>query len=198
MLAGSSVDEQSSVAGHVESAEDQTVSSPLHHSATLQGPADPDHAPDASSCRPKTAATGAKLPFFSAKTALQHKVAAADEAVGGGDKGRQDDDMVNQAVMADDKGGQHEASATTYQGSIKGFLLGPGTQKGSTQGQRPSTAPASPGLSSGKIQKPMRCQKCHTCWNKQLKKQCLRNKVSYAESVTQGQLHGLSTCSQCG
>lgn len=64
------------------------------------------------------------------------------------------------------------------QGTSKGFAQGPGKRKGAAKGQRPSTAPASPAGASSKILKPSRCQKCHTCRHKQLKKQCLRNKAS--------------------
>ncbi|KAL0041778.1 hypothetical protein WJX79_004163 [Trebouxia sp. C0005] len=115
----SSVDDQSSVAGHKESERDQTVSSPLHPSAAPQRSPTPDppatHQPRAST--------------------------------------------------------SHRPASAAQQATNRG------TQKGPAPGQRPSTAPASPVPSTGKIQKPSRCQKCHTCRHKQLKKQCLRNKA---------------------
>ncbi len=84
VLAGSSVDDQSSVAGHADSERDQTVSSPLHPSAAPQRSPTPDppvtHQPRASSShRPASAApkvtTG--VPFFSAKAAVQSQASAA-------------------------------------------------------------------------------------------------------------------------
>ena len=205
MFAGSSVDDQSSVAGHADSERDQTVSSPLHPSAAPQRSPTPDppatHQPRAStSHRPATAApkvtTG--VPFFSAKAAVQSQasaatVAAADEAAkaAAADASNLVNAVLSPSVSEGDapvvaeprNDGQHassaaaRASSSSQQSSMKDFLQGQGAQKGPAPGQRPSTAPASPALSSGKIQKPSRCQKCHTCRHKQLKKQCLRNKV---------------------
>lgn len=80
---------------------------------------------------------------------------------------------------------QGQGSGRSPEGSAKGFkgsLPGPGKAKGPTKGQRPSTAPVSPVAGSGKVVKPTRCQKCHTCRHKQLKKQCLRNKASFSNT----------------
>ena len=77
---------------------------------------------------------------------------------------------------------QGQGSGRGPEGSARGFKgspQGPGKGKGATKGQRPSTAPVSPVAGSGKVVKPTRCQKCHTCRHKQLKKQCLRNKASF-------------------
>jgi len=212
VLAGSSVDDQSSVAGHADSERDQTVSSPLHPSAAPQRSPTPDppvtHQPRASSShRPASAApkvtTG--VPFFSAKAAVQSQasaatIAAADEAAKAAAADAKSN-LVNAAsmpsasegdapVVADPKkDAQHASSAAArasssgQQSSMKDFLQGQGTQKGPAPGPRPSTAPASPAPSSGKIQKPSRCQKCHTCRHKQLKKQCLRNKVGFLLTI---------------
>ncbi|KAL0037564.1 hypothetical protein WJX77_002858 [Trebouxia sp. C0004] len=201
----SSVDDQSSVAGHVDSERDQTVSSPLHPSAAPQRSPTPEppaiHQPHAfTSYRPASAAQAKpEVPFFSAKAAVQLQaspasVAAAEEAakVAAADA---KSTLVNAALIPSasegdapvvaepKKDGQHASSAAAtasssgQQSSMKDFLQGQATQKGPVPGQRPSTAPASPAPPSGKIQKPSRCQKCHTCRHKQLKKQCLRNKA---------------------
>jgi len=200
------VDDQSSVAGHVDSERDQTVSSPLHPSAAPQRSPTPEppatHQPHAStSHRPASAAQQAttEVPLFSAKAAVQLQasaasVAAADKAAEAAAAGA-NSNLVNAVLIPSasrgdapvvaepKKDGQHvssaaaRASSSGQQSSMKDFLQGQGTQKGPAPGQRPSTAPASPAPSSGKIQKPSRCQKCHTCRHKQLKKQCLRNKV---------------------
>ena len=212
MDAGSSVDDQSSVAGHGDSERDQTVSSPLHPSAAPQRSPTPDppatHQLRAStSHRPASAAQQATagVPFFSAKAAVQSQASAANTAAAGeATKAAAADansNLVN-AVMSlsasegntptvaeDKRDGQHassaaaRASSSSQQSSMKDFLQGQGTQKGPAPGQRPSTAPASPAPSSGKIQKPSRCQKCHTCRHKQLKKQCLRNKVGFLLTI---------------
>ena len=206
VFAGSSVDDQSSVAGHVDSERDQTVSSPLHPSAAPQRSPTPEppatHQPHAStSHRPASAAQQAttEVPLFSAKAAVQLQasaasVAAADKAAKAAAAGA-NSNLVNAVLIPSasrgdapvvaepKKDGQHvssaaaRASSSGQQSSMKDFLQGQGTQKGFAPGQRPSTAPASPAPSRGKIQKPSRCQKCHTCRHKQLKKQCLRNKV---------------------
>ena len=204
VLAGSSADDQSSVAGHTESERDQTVSSPLHPSAGPQHSPTPDpfasRLSQASSRRPASAAAtasraGVDVPFFSAKAAAQRSQstaaaitateaptgAAADAPDSQEDAAQVGDES---AAAAEQKIGHCQSSAASgasiggRQSSLKGFLQGQGAQKGPGLGQRPSTAPASPGMASGKTQKPMRCQKCHTCRHKQLKKQCLRNKVS--------------------
>lgn len=207
------MDDQSSVAGHVDSERDQTVSSPLHPSAAPQRSPTPDppatHQPHASSShRPASAAQQATagVPFFSAKAAVQLQasaanVAAADEAATAAAAGA-NSNLVNAVsspsasegdapvVAEPKKAGQHASSAAArasssgQQSSMKDFLQGQITQKGPTPGQRPSAAPASPAPSSGKIQKPSRCQKCHTCRHKQLKKQCLRNKVGFLLTIT--------------
>ncbi len=210
--AGSSVDDQSSVAGHVDSERDQTVSSPLHPSAAPQRSPTPDppasHQPRTSSShRPASAARQATagVPFFSAKAAVQSQasaatVAAADEAAKAAAADAKSN-LVNAVsspsasegdapiVAEPKKVGQHASSAAArasssgQQSSMKDFLQGQGAQKGPAPGQRPSTAPASPAPSSGKIQKASRCQKCHTCRHKQLKKQCLRNKVGFLLTI---------------
>jgi len=121
-------------------------------------------------------------------------VAAADEAAKAAAADAKSDRISDVLVPSASEGdapvvaepkklGQHassaaaRASSTGQQSSMKDFLQGQGPSERPAPGQRPSTAPASPAPSSGKIQKPSRCQKCHTCRHKQLKKQCLRNKV---------------------
>ncbi len=203
VFAGSSVDDQSSVVGHADCERDQTVSSPLHPSAAPQRSPTPDppatHQPRASTTHHSAPKATSEVPFFSAKAAVQSQasaaaVAAADEAAKAA-AADQKSNLVHAVsipsasegdtpVVAEPKKvGQHASSAAArasssgQQSSMKDFLQGQGAQKGPAPGQRPSTAPASPAPSSGKIQKPSRCQKCHTCRHKQLKKQCLRNKV---------------------
>lgn len=85
------------------------------------------------------------------------------------------------AAAAIKQNSQHLSSAAAGSSSrVEGsFPQGQGGLKGlALLGLGPSTAPASPGVPVGKLQKPTRCQKCHTCRHKQLKKQCLRNKVT--------------------
>ncbi len=73
--------------------------------------------------------------------------------------------------------GSLEGCEGSGQGQGLGQGQGPGKGKGPSKGQRPSSGAPSAVAAPGKMVKPSRCQKCHTCRHKQLKKQCLRNKV---------------------
>ena len=68
--------------------------------------------------------------------------------------------------------------STAGQGTVDGSAVGSGKLSGPAQGQGSSKALGLPVAAPGKTLKPTRCHKCHTCRHKQLKKQCLRNKVS--------------------
>ncbi|KAL3130987.1 Ubiquitin C-terminal hydrolase 22 [Trebouxia sp. C0009 RCD-2024] len=148
----SSVDDQGSVAGHVDSGRDQTVSSPLHPSAP-QGP-------------PPTydALAGGQ---WGEEQDPGSKTAGAGAGVGAGLQGP--DGTQGSA--------QEWGSLEGFKGSGQSQGQGGGKGRGHNKGQRPSSAPTSPVAAPGKMVKPTRCQKCHTCRHKQLKKQCLRNKA---------------------
>lgn len=245
---GSSVDDQSSVAGHMDSARDQTVSSPLHPSASQARPPTPDPlpahhpdmTPDVKAGSAAATAVGRSKGGRGVKAEGLRKGRAGDLAEGltggeGGDAplqwggpdgamgkasptvggvrsqlGEGRDGVVSKPAGAgvgvgagvgshdDDSQGfvQAEGSSKSKgpamnQVSLEGFQgfqgsgqgQGPGKAKGPSQGQRPSSAPTSPVAAPGKMVKPSRCQKCHTCRHKQLKKQCLRNKASSPSSL---------------
>ena len=198
MPAGSSADDQSSVAGHIDSERDQTVSSPLHLAAHPQRSPTPDpvathQCPSSASKRPAPARV--EVPFFSAKAAVQRQASEASMAAAAAAAATADasgklvqseillpeGDSDLPAAAAIKQNSQHLSSAAAGSSSrVEGsFPQGQGGLKGlALLGLGPSTAPASPGVPVGKLQKPTRCQKCHTCRHKQLKKQCLRNKVT--------------------
>ena len=156
--AGSSLDDQSSVAGREDTARDQTVSSPLHPSASparlpTPDPPQADSAPLAHELKPAPKAT------------------ALSQGGGGAERGAPWEASQQGCLPG-------QGSGRGPEGRAKGSLQGAkSTAVGPTKGQRPSTAPVSPVAGPGKLLKPTRCQKCHTCRHKQLKKQCLRNKA---------------------
>ena len=150
------MDDQSSVAGRVDSGRDQTVSSPLHPSVAQDDPQ-----------------AGADMVKSSA-TAGQDDERIAPSKTDGADADPHGGESSKGFLQGQGSGNSPEGSAKGFKGSVPGA----GKPKGPTKGQRPSTAPASPVTAPGKVLKPTRCQKCHTCRHKQLKKQCLRNKAS--------------------
>ena len=154
------MDDQSSVAGREDTARDQTVSSPLHPSAPHARPptpVPPEAAHLTHELKPKPTA------------------AALSQGGGGAERG-----ALWEASPQGWSTGQ--GCGRGPEGRATGSLQGPGKGMGPIKGQRPSTAPVSPVAGPGKILKPTRCQKCHTCRHKQLKKQCLRNKASFLSS----------------
>ena len=157
------MDDQSSVAGREDTTRDQTVSSPLHPSAPHARPL-PPVPPEAAHLthEPKSKPTAAAL---------------SQGGVAGEERGALWEASPQGRIPGQGCGrGPEGRAAGSLQGSGKGMGMGP------TKGQRPSTAPVSPVAGPGKILKPTRCQKCHTCRHKQLKKQCLRNKASFLSS----------------
>lgn len=149
------MDDQGSVAGHVDSGRDQTVSSPLHPSAPQPRLPTPD-------------------PFAGGQWGEEQDPGSKTAGAGAG-------------TGADLQGADGTQGSAQERNSLEGFKSlgqlqgqGPGKGRGLIKGQRPSSAPTSPVAAPGKMVKPTRCQQCHTCRHKQLKKQCLRNKVYLA------------------
>ena len=154
------MDDQSSVAGREDTTRDQTVSSPLHPSAPHARP-------------PPCVAPGAGPRTQDRK--LKPTAAALSQGNGAAERGALWEASPQGWSPGQGCGRGPEGRATSS-------LQGLGKGMGPTKGQRPSTAPVSPVAGPGKILKPTRCQKCHTCRHKQLKKQCLRNKASFLSS----------------
>ena len=177
LSAGETADDQSSVAGQGQAENDQTVSSPLHpsvnpgqlHPPPLHPPLQPKA--DFTGRKAKQKGKGATSDKASALQQLDKEHRPIDQGLehesdlvspdqgppAGADDNQQEveDDFVSNASQVSSQ----DPRAVTKQG-----------QKGSRGG-----APKTPG---GAVRKPTRCQKCYTCLHKQLKKQCLRNKVS--------------------
>ena len=150
------------MAGREDTARDQTVSSPLHPSAPHARPPTPDP-------------PQAHAAHLTHELKLMPTATAFSQGGGGAEKG-----TPWEASQQGCSPGQ--GSGRGPEGRAKGSFQGAGKAMGPTKGQRPSIAPVSPVAGPGKILKPTRCQKCHTCRHKQLKKQCLRNKASFLTS----------------
>ena len=150
------------MAGREDTAWDQTVSSPLHPSASHARSPTPDP--------PNTDAAHWTYEPKPVPTAT-----ALSQGGGGAEKGAPCEASQQGFLPRQGSGRGSEGKAT-------GSLQGPGKAVGPTKGKRPSTAPVSPVAGPAKIVKPTRCQKCHTCRHKQLKKQCLRNKARFLSS----------------
>ena len=162
LFTGSTPDDQSSVAGQAASEHGQTVSSPLHPSADPHPPLpNPSHPPSHVSSHPPTH-TSAAATAAGHKAKLKGKSAGATGKLPQLQNGRMlpADSAENDAGLKAD-GNEPESSPGELGHDDKG------------SGQQPSAL-----TPAAVAKKPTRCQKCYTCLHKQLKKQCLRNKVT--------------------
>ena len=176
LFAGSTPDDQSSAAGQTASEHDQTVSSPLHPSAGPHPPLPtPSHPPSHDPSHPPTH-TSAAATAAGHKAKLKGKIAptaGTTAAVAGKSQPPQNGHMQPADSTEDDAGQGPRADGGEPHSSHGGQGQ---DDKGSSK-QPPALTPAAV------AKKPTRCHKCYTCLHKQLKKQCLRNKVKLQRNM---------------
>lgn len=176
--AGSTPDDQSSVAGQEASEHDQTASSPPRSSAMQDPPV--SHLPSNTPKHPfgsssATAAVAGRKAKLKGKVTTAGATATAEES-----HELQNCRDTASDIAAEDAGhGIHRDEAELHD-SEQGQASKPG--KGIVRNAVQLTPTAG-------VKKPQRCQKCYTCTHKQLKKQCLRNKVRSGRSFLDAMIH---------
>lgn len=168
--AGSTPDDQSSVAGQEPSEHDQTASSPPRSSA-MQDP--PVSQPLSNTQKHPFGSSSATAAVAGRKAKLKGKATTAGATATAEDAYQ----LQNGHDTAGDLPGDSAAEAAGHgidrdEAELHDSEQGQGSKPG--KGIVRNAVQLTP---TAGVKKPQRCQKCYTCTHKQLKKQCLRNKV---------------------